>query len=189
MKLKRARLALARACYAFDKEVYIFDDPLSAVDSHVAKHIYNSCICDLLANKTRILCTHHIDYLSNANTVIVIENEKIANSGPGNEIIHFLTNSKKSFKISQTEKTDSEDVDKISDKKSEIEEQTKYINEVEIKRQEEEEKEHGVINFQVYKYYCLSVGLVLTFLTLLTLALMQSKIIFFNLKNFLIIII
>ena len=42
-----------------DKSLYLLDDPLSAVDQHVASHIHDRCIMGQLADKTRILCTHH----------------------------------------------------------------------------------------------------------------------------------
>ena len=42
-----------------DKAVYLLDDPLAAVDAHVASHLYTHCITGLLRHKTRILCTHH----------------------------------------------------------------------------------------------------------------------------------
>ena len=39
--------------------MYLLDDPLAAVDAHVAAHLYTHCIVGLLGHKTRILCTHH----------------------------------------------------------------------------------------------------------------------------------
>lgn len=45
-----------------DKDCYLLDDPLAAVDAHVATHLYNHCIMGLLRHKTRILCTHHHRY-------------------------------------------------------------------------------------------------------------------------------
>ena len=40
--------------------MYLLDDPLAAVDAHVATHLYNHCIMGLLRHKTRMLCTHHV---------------------------------------------------------------------------------------------------------------------------------
>ena len=50
---------LARAVYA-NKDIYLLDDPLSAVDARVAKHIFNKCIKGKLADKTVLLVTHGI---------------------------------------------------------------------------------------------------------------------------------
>ncbi|EIW82703.1 multidrug resistance-associated ABC transporter [Coniophora puteana RWD-64-598 SS2] len=58
---QKARVALARAVYARSKYV-ILDDPLSAVDSHTARFLYERLLCGpLLANRTVILVTHHVE--------------------------------------------------------------------------------------------------------------------------------
>ena len=58
-------MALARACYA-QADVVLLDDPLSAVDAHVGRHLLDSCICGLLRGKTRILVTHQLMALASA---------------------------------------------------------------------------------------------------------------------------
>lgn len=68
---QRARVNLARAVYR-DAELYLFDDPLSAVDTHVGRHLFDECISDYLKDKTRILVTHQLQYLPQADTVIVL---------------------------------------------------------------------------------------------------------------------
>lgn len=65
---QKARIALARAVYQ-DKAAYLLDDILSAVDVKVAKHIFQHCLMGLLLNKTRILCTHHLQYLVHADKI------------------------------------------------------------------------------------------------------------------------
>ena len=64
-------------CFFQDKEMYLLDDPIAAVDAHVAKHIYNNCIMGLLQGKTRVLCTHHTTYLRNADHVILMKDGSI----------------------------------------------------------------------------------------------------------------
>jgi ATP-binding cassette subfamily C (CFTR/MRP) protein 10 len=185
---QKARLALSRACYAQDKEIYLLDDPLSAVDAHVAKHIYDNCINGILANKTRIISTHHIKYLSNADLVIVIDQSRIVDSGPGSQIIPKYLNvfknklddeiSNKSY-ISLDEAQQNEDTNSnILIRCSSVNTNNEIITETDkldndIKELDEEEKEHGVINFKVYKHYCKSVGYFLSIFTILTLTLMQ----------------
>ncbi|GAA5937761.1 uncharacterized protein JCM15063_002109 [Sporobolomyces koalae] len=57
---QKARVALARAVYSRAKTVFL-DDPLSAVDSHTARHLYRKCLKGpLLENRTVVLVTHHI---------------------------------------------------------------------------------------------------------------------------------
>ena len=59
--------------------MYLLDDPIAAVDAHVAKHIYNNCIMGLLEGKTRVLCTHHTTYLRHADHVILMKDGYIEN--------------------------------------------------------------------------------------------------------------
>ena len=75
---QKARISrIARTVYS-DADVILLDDPLSAVDVHVGKHLMERCICGpLLKNKTRILVTHQTQFLSACDSIIVMENGKI----------------------------------------------------------------------------------------------------------------
>lgn len=66
------RLSLARAAYA-NRDVILLDDPLSAVDTRVGKHIFEQCICGLLRNKTRVLVTHQVQYLPLVNQILLLD--------------------------------------------------------------------------------------------------------------------
>jgi ATP-binding cassette subfamily C (CFTR/MRP) protein 1 len=83
---QRHRVALARACYA-DADVYLLDDPLSAVDAHVGRHLFDKCLLGLLKTKTRILVTHQLQYLPAADVVMVLKDGKIAEIGRYRELI------------------------------------------------------------------------------------------------------
>lgn len=69
---QRARLGLARAVYRA-ADVYLLDDPLSAVDARVGKHMFQQCLVGLLAGKTRVLVTHQVHYLSAADAVAALD--------------------------------------------------------------------------------------------------------------------
>lgn len=77
---QRARINLARAVYR-DADIYLFDDPLSAVDTHVGKSLFNNCIKNYLSNKTRILVTHQVQYLKNVDTIVMLNNGVIDKQG------------------------------------------------------------------------------------------------------------
>ena len=62
---QKQRVALARACYA-QADVVLLDDPLSAVDAHVGRHLLDNCICGLLEGTTRVLVTHQLMALASA---------------------------------------------------------------------------------------------------------------------------
>ncbi|XP_053595920.1 ATP-binding cassette subfamily C member 4-like [Microplitis demolitor] len=69
---QRARVNLARAIYR-PADLYLLDDPLSAVDARVARRLFQDCILGYLKGKTRILVTHQLDYLEQVDTIAVLE--------------------------------------------------------------------------------------------------------------------
>uniref|UniRef100_A0A3P8RDL9 Multidrug resistance-associated protein 4 n=1 Tax=Astatotilapia calliptera TaxID=8154 RepID=A0A3P8RDL9_ASTCA len=69
---QKARVNLARAVYQ-DADIYLLDDPLSAVDAEVGKHLFEQCICGLLKNKCRILITHQLQHLRTADQILVLK--------------------------------------------------------------------------------------------------------------------
>ena len=73
---QRARLALARALYV-DADIYLLDDPISAVDSKVAKKIFENVIHELKGEKTLVLVTHQISYLWRCDKVLIMEDGEI----------------------------------------------------------------------------------------------------------------
>ena len=89
---QKARISLARSVYS-DADVILLDDPLSAVDVHVGKHLMDNCICGpLLKNKTRILVTHQTQFLSACDSIVVMEQGKILQQGTHDEV-HSLFDS------------------------------------------------------------------------------------------------
>ncbi|EAA12849.5 AGAP008437-PA, partial [Anopheles gambiae str. PEST] len=85
---QKQRVALARAVYA-DAEVYLFDDPLSAVDAHVGKHIFEKVIgpSGMLVGKSRLLVTHGISFLPFVENILVLKDGEISESGTYQELI------------------------------------------------------------------------------------------------------
>ncbi|BFZ19578.1 hypothetical protein BsWGS_22617 [Bradybaena similaris] len=85
---QKQRVSLARAVYS-NNSIYLLDDPLSAVDSHVGKHIFQEVIGPegLLKHKTRILVTHGIHWLPLVETVVVMNNGRISEVGTYDELV------------------------------------------------------------------------------------------------------
>ena len=73
---QKQRLNIARAIY-FDADIVLMDDPLSAVDAHVGRHIFDNAILGLLKDKCRVLATHQLWVLSRCDRIIWMENGKI----------------------------------------------------------------------------------------------------------------
>ncbi|XP_063652850.1 multidrug resistance-associated protein 1 isoform X28 [Pan troglodytes] len=85
---QKQRVSLARAVYS-NADIYLFDDPLSAVDAHVGKHIFENVIGPkgMLKNKTRILVTHGMSYLPQVDVIIVMSGGKISEMGSYQELL------------------------------------------------------------------------------------------------------
>ncbi|KAK0092933.1 hypothetical protein PV326_000289 [Microctonus aethiopoides] len=85
---QKARINLARAVYN-DASLYIFDDPLSAVDAHVGKCLFEECIRNYLHGRTRIIVTHQIQFLRHVNKIIVLENGGVIAEGTYDQLINM----------------------------------------------------------------------------------------------------
>ncbi|KAF6207172.1 hypothetical protein GE061_018411 [Apolygus lucorum] len=82
---QRARINLARAVYK-EADIYLLDDPLSAVDTHVGKHLFEDCITGFLSGKTVVLVTHQIQYLESVDKIILLENGSVKMAGTFREM-------------------------------------------------------------------------------------------------------
>ena len=82
---QQARVSLARAVYA-DGDIYLLDDPLSAVDVKVGQHIFNKCIKDLLGDKIVLFASHQQQHMENADQVIVLYKGRVLDKGRFTEL-------------------------------------------------------------------------------------------------------
>ncbi|RHZ57689.1 ATP-binding cassette transporter YOR1 [Aspergillus thermomutatus] len=112
---QKQRINIARAVYS-KADIVLMDDPLSAVDAHVGRHIMDKAICGLLKDKCRILATHQLHVLSRCDRVIVMKEGSIDAIGTFDDLVrrneHFreLMSS-----TSQQEKQSDDDVNENSD--------------------------------------------------------------------------
>ncbi|CAN9384635.1 unnamed protein product [Alternaria alternata] len=73
---QKQRMNIARAIY-FNADIILMDDPLSAVDAHVGRHIMDNAICGLLKDKCRILATHQLHVLSRCDRIIWVDQGEV----------------------------------------------------------------------------------------------------------------
>ncbi|XP_048630438.1 ABC transporter C family member 2 [Brassica napus] len=87
---QKQRVSMARAVYS-NSDVFIFDDPLSALDAHVGQQVFEKCIKRELGNKTRVLVTNQLHFLSQVDRIILVHEgtvkeegtyEELSNNGP-----------------------------------------------------------------------------------------------------------
>ncbi|KAG5889081.1 hypothetical protein JTB14_004925 [Gonioctena quinquepunctata] len=145
---QRARINLARAVYK-EADIYLLDDPLSAVDTHVGKQLFDDCINDYLRNKCVVLITHQLQYLKNVSNIYLFEQGKVLVSG-SYEAIRNADN-KFSKMLANLEEEEEEIRRKsmmLAEKANEPEQKD---NEIQVLQREE--KGVGGITWHVYKSY------------------------------------
>ncbi|KAI9215576.1 hypothetical protein POPTR_T124506v4 [Populus trichocarpa] len=91
---QKQRIQIARALYQ-DAQIYLFDDPFSAVDAHTGSHLFKEVLLGLLSSETVIYVTHQVEFLSAADLILVMKDGRIAQAGKYDEIL----NSGSDFKV------------------------------------------------------------------------------------------
>ncbi|XP_060250613.1 ATP-binding cassette sub-family C member 4-like isoform X24 [Ovis aries] len=83
---QKARISLARAVYQ-DADIYLLDDPLSAVDAGVSRHLFEQCVRQALKEKITILVTHQLQYLKDASQILMLKDGKMVERGTYSEFL------------------------------------------------------------------------------------------------------
>ncbi|XP_042478277.1 ABC transporter C family member 3-like isoform X2 [Macadamia integrifolia] len=87
---QKQRIQIARALY-HDADIYLLDDPFSAMDAHTGTHLFKECLLGILGSKTVIYVTHQIEFLSFADLILVMRGGRITQAGKYEEIHHSGT--------------------------------------------------------------------------------------------------
>uniref|UniRef100_A0A3P8Q616 ATP-binding cassette, sub-family C (CFTR/MRP), member 10 n=1 Tax=Astatotilapia calliptera TaxID=8154 RepID=A0A3P8Q616_ASTCA len=167
---QKARLALARAVY-MDKDIYLLDDPLAAVDADVAEHLMKKCIMELLRGKTRILCTHRIEFVDKADVVVLMDNGAIIKTGTPAEVLPLVDAVQKKQKNNRNTK-EKDGVEQVEGEMSSLPE-LHVDNDPDLSGAEQ--KQVGRLAWRVYQTYWAAVGGVLASCVLVSLLLMQAS--------------
>ncbi|KFB46271.1 hypothetical protein ZHAS_00014256 [Anopheles sinensis] len=134
---QKARISLARALYR-RADIYLLDDPLSAVDAHVANVIFEEGIRSFLAGKLCILVTHQLKFLNNVEHIVMMEDGKIAAQGCYAELTNHFDGS-----LFQ------DYVQSVESSKSELCAQEDQLNKPSEENEPKEGQEDGTIQFKV----------------------------------------
>jgi len=173
---QKARVSLARALYK-NSDIYLFDDPLSAVDAHVGNYILKECFMGYLKEKTRVLVTHKFESLKYVDYIYIFNKGKIVEQGTLETLQESATfqeikekynmiNRKQeataeeeegktdieAAKVQKTEEQDTKLTKEISkeEEKKEIPPEDKELLE---KLMLDEDKEEGAVGFKVWKMF------------------------------------
>ncbi|KAF7824758.1 ABC transporter C family member 3-like isoform X1 [Senna tora] len=173
---QKQRIQLARALYQ-DADIFLFDDPFSAVDAHTGSHLFKECLLGLLSSKTVIYVTHQVEFLPAANLILVMKDGKITQCGKYNDLLNSGTDfmelvgaHRKALSV-----LDSSDEGEVSDKLSMAKQEVNINNSQVIEEKEvnkdmhngksddgvepkgqliqEEEREKGRVGLSVYWKY------------------------------------
>lgn len=83
---QKQRIQIARAVYD-DADIYLLDDPFSAVDAHTGTELFQECLLGMLKEKTVLYVTHQVEFLPAADLILVMQNGRIAQSGTFKELL------------------------------------------------------------------------------------------------------
>ncbi|VAI82710.1 unnamed protein product [Triticum turgidum subsp. durum] len=83
---QKQRVQLARALYQ-NADIYLLDDPFSAVDAHTATSLFNEYVMGALSDKTVLLVTHQVDFLPVFDSILLISDGVVIQSAPYQDIL------------------------------------------------------------------------------------------------------
>ncbi|WOG81431.1 hypothetical protein DCAR_0100578 [Daucus carota subsp. sativus] len=84
---QKQRIQIARAVYQ-DADIYLLDDPFSAVDAHTGRQLFEECLLGILREKTVLYVTHQVEFLPAADVILLIQNGRIAQVGKFEELLN-----------------------------------------------------------------------------------------------------
>ena len=151
---QKVRISLARTIYN-EPDIYLFDDPISALDANVGKKIMKNCIVKYLKGKTRIVVTHALSYLKYMDRIIYMKQGRIEWTGNYEEVQSqpFFAELAKSTGFSRVISGDMNENQKQDDKKRGDNLITQKDDEKIAKIIKEEEQSIRGVKFKVYFDY------------------------------------
>ncbi|XP_078067710.1 ATP-binding cassette sub-family C member 5-like isoform X4 [Mustelus asterias] len=169
---QRQRISLARALYS-DRNTFLLDDPLSAVDAHVGAHMFTNAIKSGMKGKTVLFVTHQLQYLVDCDEVLFMRDGCIAEQGTHEELMTLnedyaaLLNSMQQANLIQ--KNLRSTAKKAGNKPGNILSVSKSVSIVHEKKKEDqlmqaEEKAGGSVSWSTYGIYIKAAGGSLIFL-------------------------
>ncbi|CAI0545470.1 unnamed protein product [Linum tenue] len=184
---QKQRVSIARAVYS-NSDVYIFDDPLSALDAHVGRQVFNKCIKEELQGKTRVLVTNQLHFLPHVDKIIVVSEGTVKEEGTFEELSKsgtlfqkLMENAGKTEEMQEEQEVHEEELDSTNVEHGrsnptngvhELTQNTGY-NSKSGKRGKsvlikQEERETGIVSWKVLDRYTTALGGMLVVMVLFT---------------------
>nr|XP_013098632.1 unnamed protein product [Stomoxys calcitrans] len=156
---QKARISLARAVYR-KTSIYLLDDPLSAVDTHVGRHLFDQCMRGFLRDNIVVLVTHQLQFLQSADQIVIMDKGRVSAVGSyealresGHDFAQMLADPEREDSVET--KTRSRSGSRMIDRQN----SEASINSVadstldDTPTQVEETQEEGKIGLELYKKY------------------------------------
>lgn len=162
---QKQRINIARAIY-FNADIVLMDDPLSAVDAHVGRHIMDEAICGLLANKCRILATHQLHVLNRCDRIIWLEGGEIKAQGSYHDLLQQNQEFAKLMTLTSADEEKPAAAQEDADSIETITEHDKLVKVATAKSQrkalmQEEERATEAVSWSIYGAYLRAGGSIL----------------------------
>ncbi|KAG2375146.1 hypothetical protein C9374_010150 [Naegleria lovaniensis] len=171
---QKQRVNLARAVYA-NADIYLFDDPLSALDQQVGRFVFDHCINGVLSDKTRIMVTHQWQYLKHADYIIVIKDGKIEAQGTSQELRNNKTFSSMLSQYFEHDHSEIGNSDHDNNNKKQVNKtSSRTLKKKESKITSHEDRAEGSVKFKVYWSYFMYGGGYLTIALMLIMFLLTK---------------
>ncbi|GJV24846.1 ABC transporter C family member 2 isoform X1 [Tanacetum coccineum] len=158
---QKQRVSMARAVYS-NSDVYVFDDPLSALDAHVARQVFEKCVKEELNGKTRVLVTNQLHFLSQVDRILLVHEGMVKEEGSYEELsqngVLFQKLMENAGKMEEyvEEKEEAGETDTKASKpvtNGELAKDADKKKETKSVLIKQEERETGVVSFNVLKRY------------------------------------
>lgn len=143
---QKARVNLARAIYK-EADIYLLDDPLSAVDAHVGKNIFENCIQGYLADKICVLVTHQLQYLKTIENIVLMNMGRVEAMGSYEKLQNANLNA-----LFCLDAEEGKHVEEVFEQE-EVKTMKPKSHEAEDASDRKEKGEIGTVGSEVYKQY------------------------------------
>ncbi|EDV43276.1 uncharacterized protein Dana_GF16604 [Drosophila ananassae] len=156
---QKARVSLARAVYR-KADIYLLDDPLSAVDSHVSKMLLDRCLNKFLANKIRILVTHRVQLLRHVDHLVLLEGGRISVQGKYDalrKLINFRMSVANDVEVAKLRAMRTDSVYEDPEPRKSLT-QEEHLDRDKLEQQFKEQQDKGSVKLKTYRAYLRELG-------------------------------
>jgi len=165
---QRARISLARAVYR-KASIYLLDDPLNAVDTNVARHLFEQCMLGHLNGTTVIFSTHQHQFLQLVDQIVILEKGQLRAVGTFQTLLKTGLDFVTILGEAEKEDKDQKNQERCSKSPTEnIQESVQSVDDACPKNFLKEHQESGGISLVLYKKYFQAGGGLLAFLTIMS---------------------